>query len=221
MLMTKTKSHDFLINLAILLSIITILYNIGEGIISLLFGYADETLSLFGFGVDSFVEVLSGAGILHMVLRFRKSKEEKRDGFEKQALFITGIGFFILAAGLVIASGINIVLQHKPVTTFVGIIISGISIATMWLLMRAKLYVGKHLKSEAIVADAHCTRTCFYLSFILLGASLMYEFFKIPYIDAIGSLGIAFFAFKEGREAMEKAKNNSVCSCGSADSCKK
>ena len=85
--------------------------------------------------------------------------------------------------------------------------------------MRAKLWVGKKLNSDAIIADAHCTKTCFYLSFILLGASVVYELFHIPFIDAVGSLGIAFFAFREGKEAFEKAKGNLQCSCGHGKRC--
>ena len=70
--------------------------------------------------------------------------------------------------------------------------------------MNAKLKVGKELKSDAIIADANCTKTCFYLSFLLLASSGLYELFQIAYIDIAGSLGIAYFAFKEGREAFEK-----------------
>ncbi|MBN2531362.1 MAG: hypothetical protein JXB88_00650 [Spirochaetales bacterium] len=213
---TVRKKSGF-INLAIFLSILTIFYNIGEGIISTLFGYSDETISLFGFGVDSFVEVLSGAGVLHMLLRLRKTGKEMRARFEKQALYITGTGFFILTAGLVIGSGITLVIQHKPVTTLAGIIVSLVSIVTMWMLMMAKLKAGKELGSAAIIADAKCTRTCFYLSFILLGASLVYSIFKIPFIDAIGGLGIAFFAFREGKEAIEKAKTGITCHCESGE----
>lgn len=216
---SKSMTYENLITLALILSIITIIYNIGEGIVSILFGFTDETLSLFGFGVDSFVEVLSGTGILHMLFRMKKSREEKRDAFERHALRITGIGFFLLTGGLVIGSVITIIVGHKPETTFVGIIISSISIATMWLLMRTKLWAGKKLNSPAIIADAHCTKTCFYLSFILLASSLVYEFFHIPYIDAAGGLGIAIFAFREGKEAFETAKSDKVCSCGSKAKC--
>jgi divalent metal cation (Fe/Co/Zn/Cd) transporter len=69
------------------------------------------------------------------------------------------------------------------------------------------------LNSEAILADAHCTRTCIYLSVVLLASSLLYEFFRIPYVDVAGSLGIAWFAYAEGRESLEKAKQNKL-SCG-------
>jgi divalent metal cation (Fe/Co/Zn/Cd) transporter len=76
----------------------------------------------------------------------------------------------------------------------------------MILLTYFKLDVGKKLRSDAVIADANNTRTCVYLSVLLLASSLLYEMFKIGYIDSIGALGIAFYAFKEGRESMEKSK---------------
>ena len=203
-----------LLRIALILSIITVGYNIVEGIVSVAFGYSDETLALFGFGVDSFVEVVSGLGILHMVLRMKNSNVIERDKFEKTALRITGVSFYILTAGLIFGSILNIIYNVKPETTLAGIIISLISIVTMYYLMNAKLKVGKALNSDAIISDANCTKTCFYLSFILLGASGLYEIFKISYFDILGSLGIAYYAFKEGKEAFEKIKSgNLACSC--------
>ncbi len=54
------------------LAVFTISYNLIEGLVSIWFGRADEALTLFGFGVDSFIEVLSGIGILVMILRIRR-----------------------------------------------------------------------------------------------------------------------------------------------------
>ncbi len=203
-----------LINTALVLTIITILYNVAEGLISIYYGLEDETLALLGFGADSFVEFISGIGILHMIFRMKKSPLEKRDGFERQALRITGFAFYLLTIGLVVGSIFNIIENTKPETTMAGIIISSISIATMYFLMKAKLKVGNALNSDAIIADANCTKTCFYLSIILLASSLLYEFTGIAYIDVAGSLGIALFAFKEGKEAFGIAKSGNLsCSC--------
>lgn len=190
---------------AYLLSIITICYNLAEGVLSTSFGAADETLALFGFGVDSFVEVLSGIGIAHMILRMKQHPVHMRDGFEVRALKITGVAFYILTAGLCIGAVMSMVYRSVPQTTVAGIVIAAISILTMYFLYRSKLKVGKELESAPIISDAHCTRTCFYLSFILLGSSLTYEFFRIPFVDALGSLGIAWYAYREGKEAFEKA----------------
>jgi divalent metal cation (Fe/Co/Zn/Cd) transporter len=204
-----------LLRTAFILSLITIFYNIVEGVISVYFGTGDETLALLGFGIDSFVEVISGIGILHMVLRMKYSKVESRDAFEKTALRITGSVFYLLVLGLITGSILNIIHNVKPETTVPGIIIAVISIATMYWLMTSKLKVGKALNSDAIIADANCTKTCFYLSFILLASSGLYELFGIAYFDILGSIGIAYFAFKEGREAFEKVKSGSLmCNCG-------
>ncbi len=205
-----------LIRTAFYLSLFTILYNLAEGIISVFFGLEDDTLALLGFGVDSFVEVISGLGIAHLVWRMKFGKVEQRDRFERTALRITGFSFYLLAGGLLAGSVLNLVYRAIPETTLVGVIVSSASILTMWWLMRAKTRVGNELRSDAILADAGCTRTCFYLSLILLASSLLYEFFRIGYFDILGSLGIAWFAFREGKEAFEKARSNQLsCSCHS------
>lgn len=202
-----------LLKFALYLSIITILYNIIEGLVSINFGMEDETIALFGFGIDSFVEVISGIGILHMIIRMQNTTVEKHDKFEIKSLKITGTAFYILAIGLVVGSILNIFYNIKPKTTFVGILISLISIITMYILMKTKFNVGNKLNSDAIIADANCTKTCFYLSFILLASSGLYEIFGISYFDIIGAIGIAYFAFKEGEEAFEKSKRNIITSC--------
>ena len=79
------KSFDSLVSFAFLLSIITILYNIAEGLFSVFFGFSDETLALFGFGLDSFVEVISGIGIFHMIVRMKRNPISERYGFERTA----------------------------------------------------------------------------------------------------------------------------------------
>lgn len=202
----QLEDKNKLYRLATILAIITITYNIIEGLISIYFGFEDETLALFGFGVDSFVEVISGAGILHMLTRIKLNPDTDRDNFEKTALRITGTGFYVLTAGIVVTSIINLINSHSPETTIWGVIISSISIITMWLLIHFKLSVGKKLNSNAIIADANCTKACLYLSIILLISSLGYELTGIGGIDSIGALLIAYFTFKEGRESFAKAK---------------
>ena len=210
-------NKEKLVRTAYILAIVTIVYNVAEGLVSVLFGISDETLTLLGFGVDSFVEVLSGIGILHMIYRMKKAginDVPTRDKFERRALKITGTAFYILVAGLIAGSVINIVTGAKPETTIVGIIISILSILTMYILMSWKMRIGKQLNSDAIIADANCTKTCFYLSFILLASSGLYELFGIAWLDIAGSLGIAWFAFSEGREAFEKSKMEELsCHC--------
>ena len=202
-----------LFNIAASLALFTIVYNLGEGLISTWLGYEDESLALFGFGIDSFIEVISGLGIAHMVVRIRRQPESNRDKFERTALRITGFAFYILVFGLVITSVYNIWQGHMPITTFWGVIISSISILVMWFLVVGKRKVGNKLNSEPILADANCTMVCVYMSVILLISSGIYELTGIGYIDSIGTLGLAYFAFKEGKECFEKANSDKYCAC--------
>jgi divalent metal cation (Fe/Co/Zn/Cd) transporter len=206
---TKVNLYKWALGLAIF----TIVYNVAEGIVSTVLGFKDGSLTLFGFGADSFIEVISGFGIAHMVLRIQKNPKSKRDDFERTALRITGFSFYILVVGLIVTSAYNIYTKHDPQTTIVGVIVSIISILVMWALMYGKQKVGKATSSEAILADAECTRVCIYMSIILLISSGIYEVAYIPYIDSVGTLGLSYFAYKEGKECFEKAKSNKVCCC--------
>jgi len=99
---------------AFYLSLFTIFYNIIEGILSMIIGYHDETLTLFGFGVDSFIEVMSGTGIAVMILRIRQNPGSQKNKFEIKALKITGSAFYLLSAGLLAGIIVNIITRHKP-----------------------------------------------------------------------------------------------------------
>jgi len=202
-----------LFRLVFVLAVFTIVYNVAEGIVATVFGFEDKSLTLFGFGVDSFIEVISGVGIANMVLRIQSRPQSNRDTFEQTALKITGIAFFILVATLVVMSIYNVWTAHQPVTTLWGVIISLISIVVMWVLLVSKTNLGKKLNSDAILADASCTKVCIYMSMVLLAASAIYESTGFLYADSIGTLGLAWFSFKEGKECFEKANSNKNCSC--------
>jgi len=202
-----------LYQIALWLAVFTILYNIAEGLVSVYFGYHDESIALFGFGADSFIEVLSGFGIAHMVLRIRNSPTSNRDDFERTALTVTGFAFYVLVIGLTATSMHNLWIGRKPETTLWGVIIALISLAVMWVLMIRKRKVGRQLNSAAILADVACTKVCMYMSLVLLVSSGVYELTRFAFVDTLGTLGLAYLSFKEGRECFEKAKGNSHCSC--------
>ena len=199
---------------AFYLALFTIIYNLAEGLVSIYFGAQDEALTLFGFGIDSFIEVMSGLGILAMVVRIRKNPEAPRSQFEQTALRITGTSFYILAVGLGATAVYNLFTAHKPETTIPGLIISVISISFMWLLVSGKRKVGRKLNSAPILADANCSLVCIYMSVVLLVSSLVYQFTGFGFIDSLGALGLIYFSISEGREAFEKAANVEDDCCG-------
>jgi len=204
-MLTNAPQQKKFYQYALWLAFFTIFYNAAEGLISIYLGIQDEALTLFGFGIDSFIEVISGLGIMVMVFRIRQNPDTPRSQFERTALRVTGWSFYLLCAGLLATALYNLYSGHKPETTVSGMIISIISIAVMWALVMGKRKVGQALDSQPILADANCTMVCIYMSVVLLASSLIYQFTGFGFVDSIGALGLIYYSYQEGKESFEKA----------------
>ncbi|MCS6935099.1 MAG: cation transporter [Chitinophagales bacterium] len=198
---------------AFALAIFTIFYNILEGLISTYLGQRDESLTLLGFGLDSFIEAVSGLGIAHLVWRIHYVPAVSFDRFERTALRITGWSFYALAVILIVTGAYHLYQGRRPESTFWGVVIAAVSILCMWALVKAKEHIGNKLHSDAIRADAQCNRVCIYMSLILLVSSAVYEATGFAYTDVLGSWGLAWFSYKEGKECFVKITRGIGCAC--------
>ena len=198
---------------AFLLSIVSVLYTILEGLVSTLFGAAEESLSLFGFGLDSFAEVSSAVGVGIMTWRLWHRPSSSRFRAEGTALRVTGISFFLISLALFVSGLSDLVSNHAPVTALPGILISVISICATLLLVLLKLKVGNALKSDAILADARCGMFCISMSVVVLVSSLLYALWGLRCADGIGAIVLAFLSFREGRGTWRSAKSSGTASC--------
>jgi divalent metal cation (Fe/Co/Zn/Cd) transporter len=144
----------------------TIAWNSLEGLVALVAGALAGSISLVGFGIDSFMEVTSGG-----VLLWRMSGDadvRKRERREKLSLRIVGVCFLALAAYVGYESIVDLISRKAPEHSIPGIILACVSLVVMPLLSRAKKKIGTELGSAAMHADAKQTDFCVYLSVILL-----------------------------------------------------
>jgi hypothetical protein len=79
------------------LSYATVAYNVLEGVVSVVFATLSASPALLGFGIDSFVESLSGAV---MIWRFCGAGDERR---ETTAIRLVGVSLIILAVSAAIS----------------------------------------------------------------------------------------------------------------------
>ena len=187
---------------ALLLSYVTVGYNILEGIVSIIAGALAGSIALIGFGLDSFVESLSG-GV--MIWRFRKqgkiSKEEEEHA-ERKATRLVGYTFFILAVYILYESINKLVYRETPDPSLFGIIIAIISLVAMPILFYHKYKTGKALNSKSLVADSKETLACLFLSFaLLIGLGTNY-LFGLWQADPVVGLIIVVFLVREGYETL-------------------
>jgi divalent metal cation (Fe/Co/Zn/Cd) transporter len=204
--MTRTSPHQK----ALLLSYLTVGYNVLEGAISILAGSLAGSIALVGFGLDSFVESLSG-GI--MIWRFRRHADltpEEEERREKLAVKMVGWTFFGLAAYVLYESLKKLIFQEAPAPSLLGIIIAAVSLVLMPLLFFLKLRISADIGSASLKADAKQTLACAFLSLALLvGLGLNYVA-GIWQADPVIGLIIAAVLVREGYETLKEEK---LCSC--------
>jgi divalent metal cation (Fe/Co/Zn/Cd) transporter len=164
----------------------TIVWNTLEGIVAVVAGVIAGSISLVGFGVDSFIEVTSGAALLWRMSM--DADEHKRERIEQMTLRIVGACFLALAAYVAYEAVTTLMEKKAPEHSLAGIILACVSLVVMPLLSRAKRRVATHLKSAAMSADARQTEFCTYLSAILLGGLLLNSAAGLWWADPVAGI---------------------------------
>lgn len=202
-----------LVQMAKFLSLITIFYNIIEGMVSIYFGIEDGSVSLLGFGLDSFVEVASAIIVL---LKLRNENPDLNLAHERKATFYIGLLFVVLSISVTGNAGYELVNRHHPETTIAGVIVSVLSLSFMFFLWRKKAEVGFKMNSSTVMADAHCSLACIKLSVILFFGSVIYWIAPgLWWIDSSAALVLGVLIFKEGYELIQNSrKKDFVGGCG-------
>jgi divalent metal cation (Fe/Co/Zn/Cd) transporter len=180
----------------------TIAWNSVEGIVGIASGVMAGSIALVGFGVDSYVEVLSGAVVLWRLSK-ESHGEELSEAAEHRALRIIATTFFVLAAGVAAESVRKLVTGEHPSTSAIGMGLTVVSLIVMPLLARAKRRVGRQLGSHALQADATETVLCVWLSAIVLGGLVLNAVLGWWWADPVAALGIVYVAIREGRQAWQ------------------
>jgi len=179
----------------------TIAWNALEGLVAVVAGAVAGSISLVGFGIDSFIEVTSGS-----VLLWRMSVDAEvcqRERNEKRALKVVGACFLALAAYIACESVRDLWSGRAPEHSMPGIILACVSLVVMPLLSRAKRKVGRALGSSAMHADAKQTEFCTYLSAILLVGLLLNTFFGLWWADSLAALVMVPIIAKEGAGGLQ------------------
>lgn len=189
------------------LSLFTVGYNMAEGVASVLAGGAAGSVALVGFGLDSFVESLSG-GI--MIWRFRGPGGQQAEARERRAVRGVGWTFFILGAWVLFDAARKLWLRERPQASVAGMVITLLSLVVMPLLYAAKRRTAQRLGSRSLAADARQTLACMGMSAGVLLGLVLNAAAGVWQADGVVGIIIALLLFREGREALQQGK---LCAC--------
>jgi cation diffusion facilitator family transporter len=192
------------------LEVFTIAWNAVEGVVAIGAGIATGSVSLIGFGADSFIEVISAVALLW---RLRKAgpdaSEEERGAAEKRALYLVAATFFLLAAYICYEAASALLSGEGPEDSVVGLVLSVVSLLVMPALAYGKQRTGREMGSEALKADAVETWVCSYLSLALLVGVGLNAAFGWWWADPVGALAMLPVILWQGFETLGEAREGS------------
>lgn len=186
----------------------TIAWNSLEAIVAVGAGVIAGSIALVGFGLDSVIEVVSGA-ILFWRLRAELggADQEASERAERRALFVVGLSFFALGAYVLYESGKKLWLGERPEESLVGLGLAILSLVAMPALAFAKHRTATRLGSRALAADAKETAICSYLSLTLLLGLGLNAWLGWWWADPVAALAMLPLIVHEGREVVEEARS--------------
>ena len=193
--MTMTKN---LRKKALILSVFTVCYNIIEGIVSIVAGVLSNSISLTGFGIDSFIESISGVVMIWRFKKLDKINKDEEERIERIAQRLVAVSFFILSAYILYESITKLYFRQKTEPSIPGLIIIIMSIIIMPILFYLKYRTGRLLGSKSLVADSKETLACIFLSVAVLLGILFNFFYGFWQADPIAAIIISIYLIVEG-----------------------
>lgn len=185
----------------------TIGWNSIEALAAIITGLLAGSIALIGFGLDSMIEVVSGAALLWRL--HRDVDEQQREKAERFALWIVGSCFMALAAYITLDSLRSLVFRKSPEHSLIGIVVAIAAMVVMPVLGRAKRDVARQLGSAAMHSDARQADFCMYLSAILLGGLVLNVWLGWWWADPLAALIMVPLIAKEGIGAFR----GKTCAC--------
>jgi divalent metal cation (Fe/Co/Zn/Cd) transporter len=188
----------------------TIAWNSLEALVSILAGLAAGSISLLAFGLDSLIEVASGAALLWRLRH--EFNPSRRESAERTTHRIVGACFLALSAYVAAESASGLLRREAPAPSIPGIAIAAAAVVVMPLLARAKRRVAAGIASGAMRSDARQADFCMYLSAILLAGLVLNAVLGWWWADpAAGLVMVPIIA----REGLNGLRGQSCCEdCG-------
>lgn len=189
------------------LEYLTLAWNSLEAVVAIASGLIAGSIALVGFGLDSIIEMSSGAVLLWRL--HSDADVRRRERVEQVSLRLVGLCFVALAVYVVWDATTSLWRREKPEESIPGIIIAALSLVVMPVLARAKRKVASGLNSGAMQADSRQTDICAYLSAILLGGLGLNALLGWWWADPVAGIVMVPIIAKEGIEALR----GETCAC--------
>ncbi len=189
------------------LEVVTVGWMLVEAVLAIGAGIAARSLLLTAFGLDSVIELISGAVLLwRLSLEARDSPTQPVERIEHRATQISAILLVLLCVYVVMVGVIGLVTRLEPEASALGLGVSAVAVLVMPVLAWRKRLANRTIGSSALRADIAETITCAYMAAATLvgvGLNLLAGLWWAEYVAAFALL---VFIVMEAREAVEASR---------------
>ena len=125
------------------LVVATMAYNTVEAVVALWTGYHDRSVSLEAFGLDSIIEWALGAVLVwRLWVEAKGAQGDRLASVERRANWAAGVVFYMLAAFILLSSGLTLWHRSASDPSYLGIGIGIASVLVMPIIATAKSRIG-------------------------------------------------------------------------------
>lgn len=190
------------------IEVLTVIWMVIEAVVAIGAGIIAGSALLTAFGLDSVIELVSGATLLwRLLIETREGDTERVERAEHQAARIVAFSLALLCVYVLGTSLYGLVTHAMPESSPVGIGISFAAVIVMPWLAITKRRIAKQIESGALRGDAASSLTCAYMAATVLVGLALNALFHWWWAEDIAALVFLFWLVAETREALEEARS--------------
>jgi len=204
-----SATHVGVVRAGVRIEVFTVLWMFVEAAVSLGAGLVAGSLLLTAFGLDSVIELASGAILLwRLSVDARGGDHARVAQAEHRAAWVVGIALALLCVYVLASSIYGLIAHAKPEGSPVGITISLAAIVVMPWLALTKRRLAAQLDSGALRGDAASSLTCAYMAGAVLVGLVLNALLHWWWAEDLAALVFLFWLVGETREALEEARGD-------------
>jgi len=185
----------------------SIVWMVVEAAVSIGAGVLAHSVLLTAFGIDSVIEIVTGAIVLwRLLVESRGADIERVEHAEHRASWVTGIALALLCVYVLVTAVIDLATGRAPESSLVGVVMAVAALIVMPWLAYAKRRIAARLDSASLRGDAASSLTCGYMAgTVLLGLGL-HATFHVGWVEDVAALAFLYWLVQETRETFEEVR---------------
>ena len=189
------------------MEIFTIGWMVIEAAIAIGAGIAARSVLLTAFGLDSAIELISGAALLwRLSAEVRSADVGLVEVVERRATWVSAVLLLLLSLYVLTTSIAGLLTRLEPQDSWAGLGISVAAVLLMPLLAWQKQRANDAIQSPALRADVAETLTCAYMAGTTLFGVALSTLMGWWWAQYVAAFALLFFIGWESWEALEAAR---------------